>query len=119
MQLGYSAGSRSAPFVDWVKNLKSRKHSAEKLSKLRVDQSLLCAALWHQARANPKIPWHVFASIDEFVKHLGGMRMDADGELSEGDGAGRYRVAIAGVEYEFHKIQLAPPGAVVAENYAR
>lgn len=47
------------------------------------------------------------------------MRMDADGELSEGDGAGRYRVAIAGVEYEFHKIQLAPPGAVVAENYAR
>ena len=119
MQLGYSAGSRSAPFVDWAKNLKSRKHSAEKLSKLRVDQSSLCAALWHQARANPKIPWHVFASIDEFVKHLGGMRMDADGELSEGDGAGRYRVAIAGVEYEFHKIQLAPPGAVVAENYAR
>jgi hypothetical protein len=105
--------------VDWAKNLKSRKHSAKKISQLRIDQSSLCAAFWHQVRANPKIPRHVFEDIDDFIKDLGGMSMDAAGELSEGDGSGRYKVMVGGVEYMFHKTRLAPPSAMMAENYAR
>lgn len=119
MQLGYSAGSRSAPSVDWAKNIKSRRHSGKKLSQLRVNQSSLCAAFWHQARANPNIPRHIFEDIDDFIKRIGNMSMDASGELLAADGSGWYKVMVAGVEYVFHKTQLAPPAAVMAENYAR
>ena len=47
------------------------------------------------------------------------MSMDASGELLAADGSGWYKVMVAGVEYVFHKTQLASPAAVMAENYAR
>ena len=47
------------------------------------------------------------------------MSMDASEELLAADGSGWYKVMVAGVEYVFHKTQLAPPAAVMAENYAR
>ncbi|RDB16118.1 hypothetical protein Hypma_003386 [Hypsizygus marmoreus] len=103
-QAGYSAGSRSAtaPAFDWVKNIRSRKHAAEKGDDMNAKSSSAFAFFWNMLRV--QLPGEVLDDFSDFLAEMGSLRMD---------------VKIGDDEFQFHGAELAPPAGVCAENYSR
>lgn len=133
MQLGYSAGARSAPKFDWVRNI-VRERSFPIGTREERDRESSCAfaLLWNLARN--KVPAEVIADLEQFAEDLKIGRMDDHGTMA-GDGGGAAGMAgtIAGAAgstgtyslqsgeniFTFHGVELAPPTGVMAANYAR
>lgn len=110
--MGWSAGSRSSPHFDWVRNITANLSKAE-IEASNKDASSLFALTWQMMRNI--IPPEVVADVDEFVAASGIPRMNGNGQLPEGV----YEVLIGGVTFPFHKVELAPPGGVIGQNYSR
>jgi hypothetical protein len=117
VQVGYSAGSRSSPKFDWVKNLLSKRHSAEAIEDMNIKTSSACAFMWNLVRS--RLPAEVVDDFANFITDAELVRMDANSVMMEADGKGVYTVNIGEDQFDFHKAELAPLTAVFAENYSR
>lgn len=115
---GYSAGSRSAPFFDWSRNVELKKPSAEFIqshemavsSSFAIFYNLMCA----QLPAELLDDLHAYLETNDFP------RMDARGAMGAGeDGCGEYYVQRGEDTIVFCHEKLAPPAGVMGTNYAR
>ncbi|KAF8228512.1 hypothetical protein L208DRAFT_1291263 [Tricholoma matsutake] len=117
VQVGYSAGSRSSPKFDWVKNLLSAQHTPEVVEAMNVKASSACAFVWNLICS--RLPTEVIEDFERFITDAELVRMDADSLMAEAAGKGVYTVNIGEDQFDFHKVELAPATGVFAENYSR
>lgn len=113
VQVGFSAGSRSAPAFDWVRNLPAKIDPTER-DKMNKNISAAFALFWNLCRF--WLPPVVINDIDKFMEDTKIYPMD--GSARTGKLSGKYEVIVDGVEFEFTDARLAPPAGVVAQNYA-
>ncbi|KAH7877446.1 uncharacterized protein C8R40DRAFT_1020924, partial [Lentinula edodes] len=111
---GWSAGSRSKPAFDFVRNFLSPKSDAEKHS-IRYEAASAFALFWNMVRALG--PEEVLADIDSFLSESNIYGMDAN--LHAGGPENTYTVPINNIPVTFRNAQMAPPSGVFARNYAR
>lgn len=106
-------------FLDWVRNLRSKKTPQDELEEANKKASSAFALFWNLARS--VAPDEVLDDFDEYLHTLGIPRMDGGGTMPHNieTGRGNYTVAIPGFQFTFHGAELAPPTGVGAENYAR
>ena len=112
VQVGFSAGSRSAPAFDWVRNLPAKIDPTER-DKMNKNISAAFALFWNLCRF--WLPPVVINDIDKFMEDTKIYPMD--GSACTGKLSGKYEVIVDGVEFEFTDARLAPPAGVVAQNY--
>ncbi|TFY51964.1 hypothetical protein EVJ58_g10279, partial [Rhodofomes roseus] len=114
---GYSAGSRSHPTFDWMRNLQSKKTSAEAAASNDMAISSAFALFWNLMRA--RLPDELLESCDAYLAENGFCRMDGNRTMGAGsDGRGSYFVQKGGQVIEFQNEELAPPAGVMGVNYA-
>lgn len=125
MQLGWSAGQRSKRAFHWVRNITSK--SAD-TAKLNQDGADLFAFTWQRMRS--VVPTEVIDDFNSFIEDNGLPRMNPDdplttlpplekGSIRNEHPVGKYTVTILDDQFEFHSVELAPPGGVLGENYSR
>ena len=112
--MGYSAGSRSKPAFDWVKNLSKRKDVVAAADKLNYDGSSTFALFWNMVKVF--VPEEIVNDYTTFIEDNKLHRMDANQRLMGDRGA--YRMQIGDEMFHF-KAELAPPAGVYGENYSR
>jgi hypothetical protein len=112
--IGYSAGSRSKPQFDWVKNL-LHKIPQDQVERLNFEASSAFAIFWNMLKTHA--PASVMEDTDKFFTGIGIHRMDGNQRLP--GSKGRYVIEIDGVPVEFYDVELAPPCGVFGVNYAR
>ncbi|RDB28016.1 hypothetical protein Hypma_002267 [Hypsizygus marmoreus] len=117
VQIGYSAGSRSSPKFDWVKNLLSNAHSDNTLAEINNDDSSVFAFAWQQLRS--LLPTPIIDDFDVYLNNTKIKRMDANGHLPSSQSQRSYSVKILDNEFDFHHAELAPPTGVFGQNYSR
>lgn len=124
VQIGFSAGSRSAPKFDWVKNITCRNLSPSAVHDMNYRASSAFALLWNLCL--DALPGEVLADFDEFFEKLNIARMNAsegaakDFAGSEAPAAsGAYSIQIGDFEFTFKDVEMAPPSGVVGQNYSR
>ncbi|RDB25914.1 hypothetical protein Hypma_006366 [Hypsizygus marmoreus] len=117
VQIGYSAGSRSSPKFDWVKNLLSDKHSEDTLTEINDDDSSVFAFAWQQMRS--LLPIQIIDDFDLYLNSTKIKRMDANGQLPSAHSQRSYSVKIHDNEFDLHHAQLAPPTGVFGQNHSR
>ena len=61
------------------------------------------------------LPPEVVEDFNNFSKKTGIPRMNGNGHLEDGT----YQVYVDGRPFAFHNVELAPPGAVICQNYSR
>ncbi|TFY51121.1 hypothetical protein EVJ58_g10728 [Rhodofomes roseus] len=116
--VGYSAGSRSRPYFDWSRNVRSKKHTAEFLQNYNMTVSSAFALMWNMMRA--RLPKELLADLDEYLAVNNLCRMDGNRTMkASADGCGEYFVEKGDTVITFAHEKLAPPGAVMGANYAR
>ena len=113
VQMGWSAGSRSAPQFDWVRNITTTRLSKPEIETSNKEGSSLFAYTWQMMRNI--LPAEIVADFNNFTKRTGIPRMNGNGHLPDGT----YQVVVDGKPFSFPNVELAPPGAVIAENYSR
>ncbi len=113
VQMGWSAGSRSRPHFDWVRNITATRLSQHEVDVLDAEASSLFALTWQMMRS--LLPPEVVADFNNFVKGTGIPRMDGNGQLA----SGTYQVSMDGERFDFRDVELAPPGGVICRNYSR
>ncbi|KAJ3891722.1 hypothetical protein GG344DRAFT_76645 [Lentinula edodes] len=111
---GWSAGSRSKPAFDFVRNFLSSKSDAEKHS-LRYEAASAFALFWNMICALG--PDEVLSDIEHFLSTSNIYGMDAN--LHAGGTENIYTVPINGLPITFRDARMAPPSGVFARNYAR
>ena len=114
VQVSFSAGSRSAPAFDWVRNL-PKKYAADDVDELNYNTSAAFAFFWNLCRF--WLPDIVIDDIDGFMRDTKIFPMVPNPQIGQLEG--KYTVMVDDVEFEFHDARLAPPAGVVAKNYAR
>ena len=124
VQIGFSAGSRSTPKFDWVKNITRRNLSDEAAHDMNYRASSAFALLWNLCL--DILPDEVIGDFDDFFEKLNIARMSAsEGAAKEFAGSeeppvsGAYTIRIGDFEFTFQDAELAPPSGVVGQNYAR
>jgi hypothetical protein len=117
VQVGYSAGSRSAPAFHWVKNLLSKRIPQEEVDAMDKRASSAFAFAWNLGRS--KLPDEVIQDFDQFLADTDIKHMDARGLLVDERGDNVYTAEIGDQVFEFHGANLAPPQGVFGKNYAR
>ncbi|KAJ4492337.1 hypothetical protein C8R41DRAFT_733462, partial [Lentinula lateritia] len=111
---GWSAGSRSKPAFDFVRNFLTSKSDAEKCS-LRYEAASAFALFWNMVCALG--PAEVLSDIEHFLSTTKIYGMDAN--LHAGSPENVYTVPINGIPITFRNARMAPPSGVFARNYAR
>ncbi|KAF8809194.1 hypothetical protein BYT27DRAFT_7284279 [Phlegmacium glaucopus] len=117
VQIGYSAGSRSSPSFDWVKNLLSKKHSPEEKVAMDVKESSAFALMWNMIRS--RLPQEILDDFNKFTTSTNIRRMDANGHMADEKGQTFYSASIGEDQFDFHDAELAPPSGVFGKNYSR
>ncbi|RDB20488.1 hypothetical protein Hypma_012446 [Hypsizygus marmoreus] len=117
VQIGYSAGSRSSPKFDWVKNLLSETHPDDVVAEIDKNDSSVFAFAWQQLRA--LLPSPIIDNFDLYLNDTKIRRMDAHGQLPSTQSQGSYSVKIRNNDFTFHNAELAPPTGVFGQNYSR
>ncbi|KAJ3753728.1 hypothetical protein EV360DRAFT_52978 [Lentinula raphanica] len=111
---GWSAGSRSKPAFDFVRNFLSAKTEEEKHS-LRYEAASAFAFFWNMICAlGPK---EVLDDIDAFLSDSKIYSMDAN--CHAGGVEKTYTITVDDVPITFREARMAPPSGVFARNYAR
>jgi len=113
--IGYSAGSRSKPQFDWVKNLLSHNLTEEYKTRLDYESSSVFAVFWNMLRN--RVPSAIIDDTTNFFNSIGIYRMDAGKRLPSTKGT--YMLEIDDTPIEFHGVELAPPTGVFGVNYSR
>ncbi len=111
--MGWSAGSRSSPHFDWVRNITATHLSESEVNTANREASSLFALAWQMMQSI--LPPEIVADFNNFVEAKGVPRMDGNGQLENGT----YEVLIDGSTFTFCNVELAPPGGVICQNYSR
>ncbi|KAF8230741.1 hypothetical protein L208DRAFT_1280486 [Tricholoma matsutake] len=113
VQVGYSAGSRSSPKFDWVKNLLSARHTPEVVEAMNVKASSACAFVWNLICS--RLPTEVIEDFEKFITDAKLVHMDADSLMLKQ----LEKVYTLSTSGRTHKVELAPATGVFAENYSQ
>ena len=117
IQTGYSAGARSQPSFNWVRNVTSRKEtSAEFLALSNFRTSCLFALSWNICRS--VLPGS--GIMDDWVDFLDKNRLPRmDGGVSTQSSTGDVTINLGDTPITFHNMELAPASGLLNQNYAR
>ncbi|EMD31660.1 hypothetical protein CERSUDRAFT_119471 [Gelatoporia subvermispora B] len=113
-QVGWSAGSRSAPKFNWVRNLKSKSLAWEQVRSLDFRASSVFALLWNMAQN--RLPEEVRQDFKAWLETSGIHRMTRE---TPGEEKGCYGIYDDPMRLLFRDVPMAPPGGVCAFNYSR
>lgn len=119
VQIGISAGARSKPLIDWVKNIYSKRLSDDYVDDLDRKTAHAFSILWMLIRR--KLPDVVSDDLVTWLTESGIYRMNKEvvrgiREQSEG---GNIELDIGGNSFNFQWAEMAPPSGVMAANYSR
>ena len=116
IQTGYSAGQRSKPAFNWVRNLERKNElTPEFLASADYQTSCLFALGWNICRA--QMPREVMDGWVGWLENSKLPRMDAGVQMT--GKRGDYHVRIGEYTATFHDAELAPPTGLLNQNYAR
>ncbi len=111
---GFSAGARSVPNFDWVRNFVGALPESDK-EDMRYEAASLFALFWNMCRVT--CPAVVVEDFDNFISDSNIYRMDV--EAYRGAHGGEYTVKYGEESHTFTGAEMAPPQGVFAQNYAR
>jgi hypothetical protein len=119
VQLGISAGSRSTPAIDWVKNIKPGELDADLVDDLDQRTAHAFSLLWMLIRR--RLPDEISDDLVTWLTETGIYRMNKDAVrgLREQSDGGKIELKIGGDTFNFQWAELAPPSGVMAANYSR
>lgn len=119
VQVGVSAGARSKPSLDWVRNLTSKKLSDDSVDVLDQKTAHAYSLLWMLIRR--RLPQELSDDLVEWLTSTGIHRMNkkAVQGLQEPTEKGEIELEIGGYFFNFDWAELAPPSGVMAANYSR
>jgi hypothetical protein len=115
VQLGYTAGSRSRPHIDWARNIR-RKLPRGTITDLNYRSSSVFALAWNAFRM--QLPAEVIKDFDDYLTDSEIFRMDPSGRKQKGE-KGAYTICDEGEPITFQNVEMAPPAGVVGANYTR
>ena len=118
VQVGLSAGSRSKPSLDWVKNILS-KHSDAFVDSLDRKTAHAFALFWMLIRR--RLPNELTDDLVTWLVETGIYRMNKEmvQGIREKSDTGEIELDIDGESFDFQWAELAPPSGVIAANYSR
>ncbi len=116
IQTGYSAGARSKPQFDWVRNiLRKQELSPDFIASSDHRTSCLFAIAWNICRtqlpATIMDPWIAFNEANKLPRMDGGLRSTAT--------TGDVTIELGGDPVTFHGMDLAPACGMMGQNYSR
>lgn len=114
VQIGYTAGSRSRPRINWARNIK-RKLSGDAAADLTYRSSSVFALAWNAFRM--QLPDEVMDDFNKYFIESGIVRMDPSGQRQE-VATGEYTILDAS-PIMFNDVELAPPSGFFGANYTR
>lgn len=119
MQVGYSAGARDKPTIDWVRNILSRRTSEDATTILDRHTSHIFSLFWMLIRK--KLPPVISDDIISWLTTTSVPRMNRDVLLGLADESdiGEIELDIGGNLFKFANAELAPPSGAMAANYSR
>lgn len=122
VQMGFSAGSRSAPQFDWVRNITNRKLPKGVVDELDYRSSSIFALFWNLCR--DLLPSEIMDDFDNFFDQFNMVRMSSEKGaakefIAKNTTRGDYMVQVGETEFVFSNAEMAPPSGVCAQNYAR
>jgi hypothetical protein len=119
VQVGVSAGARSKPSLDWVKNITSKRLSNNYVDDLDQKTAHAFSLLWMLIRR--RLPDDLSDDLVTWLAETGIFRMNKDvvGGLREQNDEGEIELEIGGNSFNFQWAELAPPSGVMAANYSR
>lgn len=119
VQLGVSAGARSKPSLDWVKNITSRRLSSDFIEDLDRKAAHAFSLLWMLMRR--RLPEELTDDLVTWLTETGIYRMNKDvvRGLREQTDVGEIELDIGGNTFNFQWAELAPPSGAMAANYSR
>ena len=122
VQIGYSAGSRSAPQFDWVRNITGRNLPKGVVDEMDYRLSSVFALFWNLC--GDLLPQEVMDDFDAFFDRFNILRMNpakgaAQDFLARETVHGDYVVQVGEMEFVFSNVEMAPPAGVCAQNYSR
>ncbi|RPD71466.1 hypothetical protein L226DRAFT_573939 [Lentinus tigrinus ALCF2SS1-7] len=117
IQTGYSAGARSKPVFNWVRNVISRQEtSLEFLASSDFRSSCLFALGWNICRS--VLPHD--GVMKEWVEFLDNNRLPRmDGGVGIQSSTGNVTIHLGDTPVTFHNMELAPASGLLNQNYAR
>jgi hypothetical protein len=119
VQVGISAGARSKPAVDWVKNINSKRLSEDFVDELDRKTAHVFSLFWMLIRK--RLPDELSDDLVTWLAKTGIYRMNKEavqGFREQSDG-GEIELDIGGNYFNFQWAELAPPSGVIAANYSR
>lgn len=122
VQIGFSAGSRSAPQFDWVRNITNRKLPKGVVDEMDYRSSSIFALFWNLCR--DLLPSEIMDDFDAFFDKFNMVRMSSEkgaakNFIDKKTPRGEYIVQVGGTEFAFSNAEMAPPAGVCGQNYAR
>lgn len=123
VQIGFSAGARSVPKFDWVRNITSRKLPAHVIDDMDHRSSSAFALFWNLCRSS--LPEEVMEDFDNFFEDCCLPRMHpCNGAAGDPINhsqcmAGDYSIQIGDNKFVFKNAERAPPAGVCGQNYSR
>ena len=119
VQVGVSAGARSKPSIDWVKNITSKRLSDDSVDDLDRKTAHAFSLLWMLIRR--RLPDELSDDLVTWLAETGIYQMNKDAVrgLREQSEEGEIELDIGGNSFNFQWAELAPPSGVMAANYSR
>ena len=119
VQVGISAGARSKPAIDWVKNINSKKLSEDFVDDLDRKTAHAFSLFWMLIRK--RLPDELSDDLVTWLAETGIYRMNkvAVQGFREQNDEGEIELDIGGNCFNFQWAELAPPSGVIAANYSR
>lgn len=119
VQIGISAGARSKPLIDWVKNIYSKRLSDDYVDDLNRKTAHAFSIHWMLIRR--KLPDVVSDDLVTWLTESGIYRMNKEvvRGIREQSERGNIELDIGGNSFNFQWAEMAPPSGVMAANYSR
>jgi hypothetical protein len=119
VQIGISAGARSKPSIDWVKNITSKRLPNDFVDELDRKTAHAFSLFWMLIRR--RLPDELSDDLVTWLAETGIYRMNKEAVrgLREESDVGEIELDIGGTSFNFQWAELAPPSGVIAANYSR
>ena len=119
VQVGVSAGARSKPSLDWVRNITSKQLSGKAVDELDRKTAHAFSLFWMLIRR--RLPDEVSDDLVTWLAESGIYRMNKEAVqgLREQSDVGEIELEIDEHTFDFQWAELAPPSGVMAVNYSR
>ncbi|TFK58658.1 hypothetical protein BDN72DRAFT_739086, partial [Pluteus cervinus] len=110
--VGYSSGPRNNLYMEWANNVDFVMGEGEE-DRITTEMCWVMALFWNLCKVH--LPEEIQEDVVEFLFP----RMDFEQTQTDASGLGDYTLRRNGVNYEFPRVELAPPAGVFAANYSR